>query len=654
MNLSQTWIGVNKNVKIRAGLHYLLLAGILCVAAAVRLYNIHLPGPYSDEIMFSNAARHFLEQDPLGLPGITFYNIWFPLSFSPNSGALALYMEALFTVLSGGIPFIYRYINIGYAIIAITIAYFLGVRMFGKWYGLLIALILSLMPTFVFYSRVGNHVIFFRVVIGAAFLYSLIQWLKTTEVKYFYWLSFILGIGLSSRMETTVWLGVGLLSLVILDGRCRVQFLKLVIVPKQFFVSFVLFLSGAILFVINNVANNFLLFRHVSSNASVSLYGHDNTDVFNNFLKRAQHLLSLFKGNDFPEYGVAVSNPVWPIILVFCLGFVAYLCFRPIQHEAESLLGRRLFIFSLPILLVSTYSVSTIRPMHLLFIVYLPIIMILLTLHALRPYILLDRIFLGVLLVAIAVDATNLVKYHQNLEATEGTGFWSTGIYNLIDHADKELSDHRILLGNWGLYHPLDYFSAHELDIEEIFGYENGFASVPDSFFQAVERELSSEQETVFIFYAPGFERGFMRREVFVEYLEKNDVTYDVEYISDQHGGEMFYLYFPGRMTIGYDVMTRSIQLYALYPPRIVQGDKPNLQPNGKAALAVRAKLRLGESYSIVFDGKIKKTASDGKNILTTFLEDTDIDRPAKHEVFVINSERTQRSNPLIFIVDER
>jgi 4-amino-4-deoxy-L-arabinose transferase-like glycosyltransferase len=303
----------------------LLLGLILCVATGVRVHNIHLPGPYFDDVYYSNAAKHFLQQEPLGaLSSVTIGGIWFPLTFSPHTGTLTVYIEAAFMAVTGNLRHLDRYLNTGYALVAIVLAYALAARLLGRGYALLLAWILAVLPSFVFWSRVGNHLIFFRSVIGAAFFYLTFRWLDTRENKVLYLLAFVVGLGLSTRIEAA-WLAVGFLVLAVIDGDCRTAVGLVIRSPRVLLITLASGLIGGFLFVGNQLANNFPILRQIARNADVTLYGHANTAITTNLSRRAEHIAGLFRGNLFPEYGPTYSNLLWPALLLGSAIFLLYL-----------------------------------------------------------------------------------------------------------------------------------------------------------------------------------------------------------------------------------------------------------------------------------------------------------------------------------------
>lgn len=628
---------------------FLPLLLIICLAAGVRLVQIERPGPYSDEVFLSNTAKHFLTQRPLlDIPGIHVGGFWLPLGFSGHTGALTVYIEALFLKLTGS-SFVHRYLNVGYALLALILVALLAARLWGRAYGLLLALTVALAPSFVFYSRVGNHVVFFRTVIGTAFFLLLFEWLRTRRPRRFYWLAMVTGLGFSTRLET-LWLVAGFLGLLLTDPDTRRTLVELVRRPGQALAVSLACAAGSALFLVNNLANRFLPVAHVWNNLAVTLHGHDNRAFFSNLMRRFGHVRSLVEGREFPEYGATFANPVWWPLLLFSSLVLLYAAFFPRVEAPDRLFARRLLAFSLPVLAISTLSVSSIDPMHLLIVFFLPFLAILFGAVVLRRQPVLQKALLAAVLLGVALDGFNTYRYHQALSQTGGTGRWSTGIFNLVDYAEQRLRGRRVLLGNWGLYHPLDYFSAVPLELREIFGYSGGYQTIPDSFYSLVREELHRGGGPVFIFYTSGLEGGFLRRDAFVATLRQEGVGYEVDHVPDQDGRPMFDVFYPIGEPIWPSPRRPTIRIDRLYPPSVRQGARFNVQPDGRSAIAVGGPLQPSHWYTIVFARKLKESVR-GRDVVTASLGPDDYARVGDYEVYLMDFTTQERSNSLVFRV---
>lgn len=533
------WTEKAKGAIVWAYQHDLLLIPLLLGALVIRIYSLYLPGPYGDEITVALPAYQMRwGQVPFSY-NVLFFGQWLPVTIGEYTGAFPIYAQYLFSFLAGRYWFGFRLLDVLYALVAIALTYYFVRDFLGRRTAYISALVLTFMPSFVFYSRVGEHVLFLRVLLSSGLLFCFYRWWKTGRWGHFYVGCFLAGLGLSTRLEIIWWL-VAVPIYVLLAHRpvLREMWSRLKAHASRALAGVGCFALGAGLFVAYNVDSRGGTFTYILKNLSVTSTGHQNFAYLSNFWVRLRNLVVLLNGGDGGDFGIPglhFANNLYPIAFVMSVGLLigwAYLRRRrgnP-DHRSEFLL-----LVTGLMLALSTFTVSTLRPMHLLMMMPLPVLIISRGLDFLR-----HRLwFVIVLVVLLGGDFVTDVKYYQSLLETRGIGLYSSGIFDLVQY----LCEHRarkVIACDWRLLQLVEFVSGGEIKGTEIFGYEPGYEGVAVSFYERLDEALQ-DLENVYLFYAPPFEQ-FKRHQPFLKYLEANGLPYERIVLHDRNG-PVYYIY---------------------------------------------------------------------------------------------------------------
>jgi hypothetical protein len=98
-------------------------------------------------------------------------------------------------------------------------------------------------------------------------------------------------------------------------------------------------------------------------------------------------------------------------------------------------------------------------------------------------------------------------------------------------------------------------------------------------------------------------------------------------------------------------VATRQMEVQALFPDSIAQGDGFNVQPDGESAIAVRVR-NASRSSSIVFAGMTLDTVYNPNNLLTATVPGAKHLAPGQYPVYVADGDSV--SNSIDFVVNGR
>jgi len=540
LNRRGEWCKHIKTAFVWAYRRDLLLFPLLLCAYAVRAYMIHLPGPYADELLVVLPAHQVLwGERPFVWHPLFILGRWWPLTISPYTGALPVYAQLLFSFLAGGAWFGFRYLDILYALAAICLTYYFTRDFLGRRAALLSTLLLTFMPSFVFYSRVGEHVLFMRVVWSSSLLFCFHRWWKTQRWGYFYAGCLTIGLGLSTRLEMVWWL-VALPAYTVLAHRAvlREVWNRMKANVSRDLVGFGCFLLGGGLFLGYNIHSHGGTFAYILDNLSTTWAGRQNVAFIQNLWARVQDLWVLLRGSDGGDFGVHgfyFANELYPIVFGTALTLLVARVLLLRWRRNPDRQSEFLMITTGLMLALSTFTVSVLRPMHLLMLMPLPVLIIVRGLDLMR----IRAAVVIALAVLVGGDLAVDVQYYRVLSETQGVGLYSAGAIKLVQYLREE-GVRKVIACDWGLLRIVKFLSRGEIGGREIFGYELGYEGVPDSFYQRLRTALQ-DPENVYLFYAPQFEQ-FKRHEAFLRYLENQGLSYERVVLHDTNGPS-YYVY---------------------------------------------------------------------------------------------------------------
>ncbi|MEK7085312.1 MAG: glycosyltransferase family 39 protein, partial [Patescibacteria group bacterium] len=183
-----------------------MLAGILILAAALRLYGLSRGDTLTDEVLYAFRAVGPLDFDeaeaqttPLEWldPNIPW---WTSLSFHDHP-PLVFWVQHIFIKIFGETNFVFRLPSVILGLLSIWLLYLIGKKLYSEETGLLAAFLLAVTVNHVYISRTGlqeAYVIFFILLASYLFLRAL------EKDDYLIWTSIALGFGFLAKYTVFV------------------------------------------------------------------------------------------------------------------------------------------------------------------------------------------------------------------------------------------------------------------------------------------------------------------------------------------------------------------------------------------------------------------------------------------------------------------
>jgi 4-amino-4-deoxy-L-arabinose transferase-like glycosyltransferase len=523
----------------------LFLLPLLAGAFAIRAYAINLPGPYGDEVSFVLPAYQLkwgvppTWGDPSSAGIIRLFDRQLPLMLNAYTGALPIYAQLLFSHILGSVWFGYRLLDVLYGLSAIALSYVFARDLFGRRAAVMAALLLSFMPSLVFYSRIGEPVIYLRLVQANAAALCFFRWWRTRAWPYYYVGCLCIGLGLSTRLEIIWWIGAILLYVWVAERPVfREVAARLTSHPPRILMGLSLVAVGAGLLILYNLRFPGRTLAFLLRNLMTTFYGHHNVAVAHNLYVRLHDLAVLLDGSDkrFVAYqGPLFANYLFPALFAICFGTLVWQVLRGIFGRRLDRRAAFLVVAAGSILVMSTLTVSTLEPYQLLIMMPFPVLIIVYGLECLG-----HRLVTGLLVMALIVsDAAVDTLYYRSLVKTEGVGLFSSGIFDLAAYLQHQ-PRLAVVSCDWQILELLEFVSRGQIRGSEIFGYELGPGRTPASFYDDLAAALRNPA-SVFVFYAPRFEQ-YLRHQAFLEYLKGHGRSFRRRVFSDRNG-PVYYLY---------------------------------------------------------------------------------------------------------------
>ncbi len=136
---------------------FVVLLGVLAVAAFLRFYNLGFPSVWIDELNPLYGARSYIESGEMTLP-----------SGQPNERAYAYTVLVAWTFqIFGESPFALRFPGALLGVFCVLIAYFMASRFFGRTTAILTALFVAISPFAIGWSRISRFYTLFQLLFMA-------------------------------------------------------------------------------------------------------------------------------------------------------------------------------------------------------------------------------------------------------------------------------------------------------------------------------------------------------------------------------------------------------------------------------------------------------------------------------------------------------
>lgn len=369
-------------------------------------------------------------------------------------------------------PLLYRIINVVIGGVVAVVFFFL-VKMFieSSPSAYLITSAFTLSPTFVFYSRVGMHVIFIRILFSTLLFYLFLKYLSSNSFWYLLLFSFFSGWGVATRLELA-WIPIATCVYFLIFRRNKI---KKIVLSTRIIGLFSAFIIGLSPFLMYNYHTKLATFKRIGRNLAVTQYGHSNITFIPNLVVRLKNILSLLHGGLFAELGGSFKNYLPASVLIISL--LAFLVFRLIKKRRrfeidnfDAMGIRCLLTVVLVTLPLSTFSITGgSNPMHLL-VIY-PIFYLLIALFLKQAF---PKKLWVIIIAFLLLAASNLIsvyRYYKILNQTSGVGMFSDKIYELTNYLKENKGSRHVYYLDWGIKNNVYVLSEGEIWGEDFFGY---------------------------------------------------------------------------------------------------------------------------------------------------------------------------------------
>lgn len=447
----------------------IVLFGALC------LYQYRLPGLHYDEAFDVVPAMQILQGGPVTLPrgvGIHLFGRSFPVMLGDTWGTVSTYAVLPFFWLLGVDVLAIRLWPIVAGMLAVFLTYLIGRRIYDRWVGVAAALLLSMFPSYIFWTRVGISVITHIVAVMLGIMLAYLAWRGRETRGGTRWLvlvGLLAGIGLTTRLlfgwfliAVPIAYAILLLADWLSEDRHAAYSVRDTVelaidrlkrdLPFRGKREALAPLAGVAIGAFPVVYYNL-----VSRGSSLALRANpsqtgqdvDNATLWDNLKTVADGLRALLNGGSFWFYGGIFTNPLYPwVVAVSALGLLVLVHrvpeLRRCRRSTVFLLG-----FAFAVLLLSCFTVSIAEATRLL--ILLPIPQLLIAGFAvfgsrwlarklrarLRPALtaagVVTLLFVPLMVCDLWVD----VQYHRALARSGGHGDFSSAIYDLAAYLDE-------------------------------------------------------------------------------------------------------------------------------------------------------------------------------------------------------------------------
>ncbi len=474
------------------------ILGALALFVGLTTYQLMLPGLHYAEAFEAVPAMQLLLHQPVTTfrgNGLLVAGRLFPLMTQDYIGAINTYAVLPFFWLLGVNLISLRLMAVAVGLITLCLMHRLARALYGPTAAALAVLLLSVDPTFVFWSRQGVFVTSVAAAIGLAAALAWLRWWRTGARRYAIAGAFLFGLGLYAKL-LFVWLIAALAVAGLLlgwlgrraAGAERLS-AKLIGGPNSRSLApgerrgatgtgtrpyttrgrlpvycLAAFLLGAAPLIVYNLQTGGTL-RSVGGNLTTSYYGINNLAFLPNLLERLNQIGAVLSGSHFWYLGGTYANPLGVGVFLAALVGAFWLTVGPAraQAAARAEAGHVLFPFVVVggVILASCATVSALWVTHFAILMPWPALAVAavadLTVRRLasgagifqrgdrgerratarRVPTFLGNKTLGAILIIGAVgalwagDAMTDVRYHQALAASGGLGAHSDAVEDL-------------------------------------------------------------------------------------------------------------------------------------------------------------------------------------------------------------------------------
>lgn len=440
----------------------LILATIISLYLLLEIIQISLPALYCEEALYAIGGLNVTFDKDLYpcIESIRIFGKTLPLMTNLYHGAMQSYFIRPFFYFFGVNVVSLRSASIFFGILALLFTYFFTKRFFNRKIAFITLALLVVNPSFIVGSRLGISLL---VAESMAALFCFLRWYYDKRIFYFYSGMFLLGVGLSTNLGFTWFIGAVLVGALVYRKKIKEKITEKArfhLIGKYLLSGIIAFSLGAILILYYNLSNNFINLRYILKYFYQTGSGINNLHYIENLFSRIKIFFLVLNGTWFTkgENMKFSPNNLYPGLFLFCLIWLIYsgLFKKKIFIEKNKILFLLIIFFT--IFVQSPFTPSSHSASHLFILFPFVQILIAVTLIELislfkkRKFII-AAIF-GVFLTIAAIDLKMVINYHLELKKTGGKGLFSDAIYKLA----YWLEDRRYLRPiavDWGIRHSI-------------------------------------------------------------------------------------------------------------------------------------------------------------------------------------------------------
>ncbi|MFQ5576253.1 MAG: hypothetical protein ACE5G8_04610 [Anaerolineae bacterium] len=472
----------------------------LALFLTLAFYQLDLPGLHYDEAFEAVPAVQLLANRPVSPfrgSALTLFGRQFPLTTQDYIGALNTYAALPFLAVGGVSVASLRSYAIVVGLVSLLLVYgFTTDLARDRRAGPVAAALLSVNPTFVFWSRQGVFVTAVGAAIGVGAAWSWLAWHRRRRYRWAALGAFLFGLGVYAKL-LFVWLIGAFMVLFLVErivkGRGQVfggfsarQLLGLLIA----------FGAGCWPLIVYNLQTGGTL-KSIAQNAATSYYGVDNAAVLPNLAARLEQLVTLLNGGHLWYLGSVHANNVAPALFGLALAASVWLA---VTDKTTAPL--------IPFLVIGLVTVESIVTVSALWITHFALIMVWPAIALAVTGVELARRFAGrpgvlptlwlALALLLATEGYTTWQYHRALTVSGGLGSHSDAVYDLAAWLNQRPAGPVVAM-DWGLAAPVTFLSGGSITPIELFGYD---WDAPGRFEARIAPYLTPRQ-AVFLWRAP-------------------------------------------------------------------------------------------------------------------------------------------------------
>jgi len=505
---------------------------------ALSLYQLELPGLHYDEAQeVLPAMRLLLGQptEPFRGAAIQIAGRAFPLMIYDYLGTVNTYLVIPFFALLGIDVISLRLMALILGALTIVLAYGVAQEMFDQKVATLSALLLSVHPSFIFWSRQGVYLTSAISALSMGSLLAFLHWYRQEKARYLYLGSLLLGLGLFAKFSF-VWFVVGLLLAGLLVTAWK-RSLPRPLTPVQGALSFLFFGLGSFPLIVFNLQTGGTL-EIIRKYLFTSYLGVNNLAFGANLLTRLDQFIVLLKGGQFWYLGEVWANSLYPPLFLLALLSTIPFLFKEQEWVVKIAFLATILFTMLPL---SAFTPTGLKLAH--YVILLPLPQILLA-ASLGLWVRQEprRLFLSViLLVATLLFISDLrvdIGYHRALSRTGGFDGHTEAIYELAPYLEEGGAP--TVAMDWGIRNNVLFLTQGRVDPQEVFGFES--LEEPDPGFRERLLPHLADPWTRYIFHSPE-ETVFKRWDYFQALVAEEGKGIRVEKVfTDRSGKHIFIL----------------------------------------------------------------------------------------------------------------